>query len=120
MRGHDDDDDQDHDEGPDPECPGHTRVGPHWLPASISEFPFVGQATRGSTNSSPGLGRLRAVPGAGAAAAISVHGLRMRYGDRDVLKGIDLEVRSGEVFGFLGPNGAGKTTTIEILEGYRK
>jgi ABC-2 type transport system ATP-binding protein len=60
------------------------------------------------------------VPGAGAAAAISVHGLRMRYGDRDVLKGIDLEVHSGEVFGFLGPNGAGKTTTIEILEGYRK
>ncbi|MFC1556183.1 ABC transporter ATP-binding protein [candidate division KSB1 bacterium] len=33
----------------------------------------------------------------------------------DVLKGFDLEVESGEVFGFLGPNGAGKTTTIKIL-----
>jgi ABC-2 type transport system ATP-binding protein len=44
----------------------------------------------------------------------------MRYGDREVLKGIDLEVATGEILGFLGPNGAGKTTTIEILEGYRQ
>jgi ABC-2 type transport system ATP-binding protein len=33
------------------------------------------------------------------------------------LRGLDLEVRTGECFGLLGPNGAGKTTTIEILEG---
>jgi ABC-2 type transport system ATP-binding protein len=52
-------------------------------------------------------------------AAIRVRGLRKRYGDREVVRGIDLEVRTGEIFGFLGPNGAGKTTTIEILEGYR-
>ena len=51
--------------------------------------------------------------------AISVRGLRKRYGDREVVRGIDLEVSVGEVFGFLGPNGAGKTTTVEILEGYR-
>jgi ABC-2 type transport system ATP-binding protein len=51
--------------------------------------------------------------------AISVRGLRKRYGDREVVKGIDLDVSVGEVFGFLGPNGAGKTTTVEILEGYR-
>ena len=44
----------------------------------------------------------------------------MHYGDHQVLKGVDLEVGAGEIFGFLGPNGAGKTTTIEILEGYRK
>jgi ABC-2 type transport system ATP-binding protein len=44
----------------------------------------------------------------------------MSYGDTEVLKGIDLEVASGEILGFLGPNGAGKTTTIEILEGYRQ
>jgi ABC-2 type transport system ATP-binding protein len=36
------------------------------------------------------------------------------------VRGIDLEVRRGEIFAFLGPNGAGKTTTVEILEGYRK
>src|SRR5271165_6601054 len=50
---------------------------------------------------------------------IDVHGLRKSYGDREVVRGIDLEVKHGEVFAFLGPNGAGKTTTVEILEGYR-
>ncbi len=50
---------------------------------------------------------------------IAVSGLEMRYGDRQVLKGIDLRVDVGEILGFLGPNGAGKTTTLEILEGYR-
>src|SRR5215218_9676338 len=52
--------------------------------------------------------------------AIEAHGLVMRYGDREVLHGVDLVVPYGMVVGFLGPNGAGKTTTIEILEGYRK
>nr|WP_228648781.1 ABC transporter ATP-binding protein [Microtetraspora sp. AC03309] len=44
----------------------------------------------------------------------------MRYGSTDVLYGVDLRVRRGEVLALLGPNGAGKTTTIEILEGFRK
>ena len=35
------------------------------------------------------------------------------------MRGIDITVQRGEVFGLLGPNGAGKTTTVEILEGYR-
>lgn len=52
--------------------------------------------------------------------AIRTTGLRMRYGQRDVLDGLDLEVRRGELFALLGPNGAGKSTTIEILEGYRR
>ncbi|HEX2097062.1 MAG TPA: ABC transporter ATP-binding protein [Solirubrobacterales bacterium] len=51
---------------------------------------------------------------------ISVRSLRKRYGGVDAVRGIDLEVRRGEVFAFLGPNGAGKTTTVEILEGYRE
>jgi ABC-2 type transport system ATP-binding protein len=51
--------------------------------------------------------------------AISVRGLRKRYGDLEAVKGVDLEVARGEVFALLGPNGAGKTTTVEILEGYR-
>jgi ABC-2 type transport system ATP-binding protein len=53
------------------------------------------------------------------APAIEVRDLHMRYGEVEAVRGIDLEVAAGEVFGFLGPNGAGKTTTIEILEGYR-
>ena len=53
------------------------------------------------------------------ASAISVQGLRKAYGEREAVRGIDLEVAPGEIFGFLGANGAGKTTTIEILEGYR-
>jgi len=51
---------------------------------------------------------------------ISVRGLTKSYGDFEALKGVDFELRAGEVFGLLGPNGAGKTTTIEILEGYRE
>ena len=53
------------------------------------------------------------------APAIEVHDLRKRYGAHEAVRGIDLAVRRGEVFGLLGPNGAGKTTTVEILEGYR-
>ncbi len=52
-------------------------------------------------------------------AAIHVRGLRKSYGAIEAVRGIDLEVAEGEVFGLLGPNGAGKTTTVEILEGYR-
>ena len=50
--------------------------------------------------------------------AIQVRGLRKSYGDVEAVRGIDLEISTGEVFALLGPNGAGKTTTIEILEGY--
>jgi ABC-2 type transport system ATP-binding protein len=52
--------------------------------------------------------------------AIEVRDLTMRYRDRDVLKGVNLDVSTGEVFCLLGPNGAGKTTTNEILEGFRQ
>ena len=52
-------------------------------------------------------------------SAIYVQGLRKSYGALEAVKGIDFEVKSGEVFGLLGPNGAGKTTTVEILEGLR-
>jgi ABC-2 type transport system ATP-binding protein len=50
---------------------------------------------------------------------IQVEALRKSYGSFPAVKGIDFEVRAGEVFGMLGPNGAGKTTTVEILEGLR-
>ena len=48
-------------------------------------------------------------------AVIQASGLVKRYGELEAVKGIDLEVRAGEIFGFLGPNGAGKSTTISIL-----
>ncbi len=50
---------------------------------------------------------------------IAVENLHKSYGDFEAVRGIDLEVKTGEVFGLLGPNGAGKTTTLEILEGIR-
>jgi ABC-2 type transport system ATP-binding protein len=52
--------------------------------------------------------------------AIEVHDLHKRYGEFEAVRGIDISVATGEVFGLLGPNGAGKTTTVEILEGYRR
>jgi ABC-2 type transport system ATP-binding protein len=52
--------------------------------------------------------------------AIEISGLRKSYGANEAVRGIDLTVKTGEVFAFLGPNGAGKTTTVEILEGYRE
>lgn len=47
--------------------------------------------------------------------AIYARGLLKNYGRVQALKGVDLEVSRGEIFGFLGPNGAGKTTTIRCL-----
>jgi ABC-type multidrug transport system ATPase subunit len=52
-------------------------------------------------------------------AVVVARGLRMAYGDEDVIRGIDLDVRRGETFVLVGPGGAGKTTTLEVLEGCR-
>src|SRR5664279_2856383 len=52
--------------------------------------------------------------------AVRIRGLVKRYGDRNAVDGLDLDIATGEVFALLGPNGAGKTTTVEILEGYRQ
>lgn len=46
---------------------------------------------------------------------IDIVRLRKSYGKHEALRGIDLDVRPGEVYGFLGPNGAGKSTTIRII-----
>lgn len=46
---------------------------------------------------------------------LSVQGLVKSYGDVHAVRGIDLAVRQGEVFGFVGPNGAGKSTTIRCI-----
>jgi ABC-2 type transport system ATP-binding protein len=49
--------------------------------------------------------------------AIETHGLRKSFNGQEALKGLDLNVPQGSIFGFLGRNGAGKTTTIRILMG---
>ncbi|MFC6234279.1 ABC transporter ATP-binding protein, partial [Leucobacter soli] len=54
------------------------------------------------------------------APAVRVRGLAKRYGDQQVLRGIDLDIAPGETYALLGPNGAGKSTAIEILEGIRR
>ncbi len=52
------------------------------------------------------------------ASAVEVRGLQVAYGDFEAVRGIDLDVRTGEVFALLGTNGAGKTTTLEVIEGF--
>ncbi len=49
--------------------------------------------------------------------AIDVHELGKRFGDKQVVDGLTLQVRRGEIFGFLGPNGSGKTTSIRMMCG---
>ena len=51
---------------------------------------------------------------------LSVKDLKKTIGKREIIKGIEFELKEGEVFGFLGPNGAGKTTTIRMLVGLIK
>ncbi|MES1259363.1 MAG: ABC transporter ATP-binding protein, partial [Gemmatimonadota bacterium] len=48
---------------------------------------------------------------------IRLHHVAKRYGTFEAVKGIDLEIRPGELFGLLGPNGAGKTTTMRMIAG---
>lgn len=48
---------------------------------------------------------------------IDVLGLNKQFGDKHVVKNLDLQVQEGEIFGFLGPNGSGKTTSIRMLCG---
>ncbi len=50
-----------------------------------------------------------------AEPAVETTGLRKSYGDIQALRGVDLRVETGSVFGLLGPNGAGKTTAVRIL-----
>jgi branched-chain amino acid transport system ATP-binding protein len=52
-----------------------------------------------------------------ATNVLEISGLYARYGHYDVLNGVDLTVREGEVVGLLGPNGAGKTTTLRSIMG---
>jgi ABC-2 type transport system ATP-binding protein len=74
---------------------------------------YQARLTAGTANGQP----IHSPP---VSTVVSVRALRKSYGEFEAVKGLDFELRTGEVFGLLGPNGAGKTTTVEILEGYRK
>ena len=48
---------------------------------------------------------------------VEIHNLEKKYGQKQVLQGINLEITSGQIIGYIGPNGAGKSTTVKILCG---
>ncbi|WP_027625062.1 ABC transporter ATP-binding protein [Clostridium lundense] len=48
---------------------------------------------------------------------ITMRDLKMSFGDKQVLKGINLDVYKGQIIGYIGPNGAGKSTTVKIMLG---
>ncbi len=89
------------------------------VPEDVRGDPLVQQAYLGETaavtSTKPRASRTS--PTVDARPMLEVEGLRAGYGDFDVLDGVDLEVRQGEVFALLGPNGAGKTTTLKALSG---
>ncbi len=83
--------------------------------------PFSGTVTGSTGDGRPGPGgRPGDAPADGydesrASSMIWARGLRKSYGDFEAVKGIDLDVRAGESFGFLGPNGAGKSSTMRMV-----
>ncbi len=85
----------------------------------VGHQPDCGQTAGRNVGVAPA-GRKHQLDSATVTPVVSVRGLTKSYRDFEALKGVDFELRGGEVFGLLGPNGAGKTTTIEILEGYRR
>jgi lipooligosaccharide transport system ATP-binding protein len=58
---------------------------------------------------------LSRIPTVDETPMISARGLRKSFGDFEAVKGIDVDVRRGEAFGFLGPNGAGKSSTMRMI-----
>jgi ABC-2 type transport system ATP-binding protein len=61
--------------------------------------------------------RGRGTAGTAESPAIALRGVRKNFGSVQAVRGIDLDIASGEVVAFLGPNGAGKTSTIDIILG---
>ena len=56
----------------------------------------------------------------GATPALRVCGIEKRYGDVEVLRGIDLDVARGEFLAFVGPSGCGKTMTLRVVAGFER
>jgi len=56
-------------------------------------------------------------PAAPNPLAVDLKGLHKAFGSVEAVRGIDLEITTGEIVAFLGPNGAGKTSTIDMILG---
>ena len=81
--------------------------------------PSASGATVRAVRSARETGAATGVPRDGTAVIVA-RGLRLSYHDREVVRGIDLEVHRGEIFALVGPGGAGKTATVEMLAGGRR
>ena len=71
------------------------------------------------TNFSPFMKKMEKKEEVKKEVVLSIKDLYKSYGKKEVLKGINLEVYKGEVFGFIGKNGAGKSTTIDCIVGLK-
>src|ERR1700684_655256 len=69
------------------------------------------------TATNVGNGRGTGQDGTAQPLAIGLRGVHKNFGSVEAVKGIDLDIASGEIVAFLGPNGAGKTSTIDIILG---
>ena len=67
------------------------------------------------TVSAPSSERAPLADGAATSPMVAARGLRKAFGSFEAVRGIDVEVRRGEAFGFLGPNGAGKSSTMRMV-----
>ena len=83
------------------------RTVPHRRPAIVTQATDAAPAIRSRQSSAP-------------TAVLRAQGVAKSYGERQVLKGVDLEIEPGEIVGLLGPNGAGKTTFVSIVAGLRQ
>ena len=51
---------------------------------------------------------------------LQIQGLYKKFGQNNIINGLDLEVKENTIFGFTGENGAGKTTTMKMILGFLK
>jgi ABC-2 type transport system ATP-binding protein len=96
-----------------PTCPFRDDANARWAQVLADQLERVGDHHMLTT-----IEEAMNIPAAYSAAIVaSLEGVRKNYGDISALRGIDFDVRSGEVVALLGPNGAGKTTAVKLLLG---